>query len=445
MLPDLDDPVRRRRFEAAIALAATVPETDPVRRVAHVRALIAAQSRSGTHAADGPDSGTAEFTSAELTSAEFMTAAFAQAELRKRASDKFGSAADQLYFTSDGLQQSTRREVADHRADRFERAGLATVLDLCCGIGADALAFERAGLVVEAVEREPATAQIARANLAAGAAGDAGPARVIVGAAEDADWSTAESVFIDPSRRSARGRTFDPAAYSPAFDFVTEVIRTATWAAAKLGPGLDHALIPPGVEAEWTSFRAGVKEAVLWSRGFTEPSVTRRATVLSALRPKLSLTDADPAETAIGAIGSYLYEPDGAIIRAGLVQQAAAVLGGWRIDEHLAYLSTDQAPNGTWNALAKGYRVLETLPYSVKRLRTELRRREVGIVEIKKRGVDIDPAVLRRELKPSGPNSITVLLARVGEKRLAVLAEPVGIPTGRHSDPDVYRSGDHGR
>jgi hypothetical protein len=105
------------------------------------------------------------------------------------------------------------------------------------------------------------------------------------------------------------------------------------------------------------------------------------------------------------------------------VQQVAALLpGGRRIDEHLAYLSCD-APVST--ALARGYRVLDVLPYSVKRLRAELKRREVGIVEIKKRGVDIDPAALRRELNPRGPQSITVLLARVGESRLAVLAEPV--------------------
>ena len=69
--------------------------------------------------------------------------------------------------------------------------------------------------------------------------------------------------------------------------------------------------------------------------------------------------------------------------------------------------------------------MLDVLPYSVKRLRAELHRRQVGIVEIKKRGVDVDPAALRRELAPTGPNSLTVLLARVGERRLAVLADPV--------------------
>jgi hypothetical protein len=104
------------------------------------------------------------------------------------------------------------------------------------------------------------------------------------------------------------------------------------------------------------------------------------------------------------------------------VRQAAAMLAGGRIDEHLAYLTSD-VPSA--NALARSYRVLEVLHYSVKRIRAELRRREVGVVEIKTRGVDVDPAALRRTLKPSGPNSLTVLLARVGQDHLAVFAEPV--------------------
>jgi hypothetical protein len=108
------------------------------------------------------------------------------------------------------------------------------------------------------------------------------------------------------------------------------------------------------------------------------------------------------------------------------VQQAAALLpGGRRIDEHLAYLAADAEPAAPLAGLARGYRVLAVLPYSVKRLRTELNRRQVGVLEIKKRGVDVDPAALRRQLKPAGPNQLTVLLARVGEQRLAVLADPV--------------------
>jgi len=390
---DLASPAGRAELERAIGLAESVTEADPVRRAAAVRRMLAPR---------------------------LATAALTQAGLRAAARAKFGELAATMLFTAEGLEQATRRDVADHRAARFAEAGLGAVTDLCCGIGSDALAFVRAGLRVQGIERDPATAAVAAANTAGL------PVRVDVGSAEQADWRAAESVFLDPARRGAHGRTFDPAAYSPSFDFTLGVLSGARHAAAKLGPGIGHGLIPPELEAEWVSFGGGVKEAVLWSPGFTAGGVRRRATVLPA---GLQLTDADPAEPGIGPVGSLLYEPDGAVIRAGLVQQLAALLpGGRRIEEQLAYLSADAPAQGPAAGLARGFRVLDVLPYSLKRLRAELRRRGVGIVEIKKRGVDIDPAVLRRELKPAGPNSITVLLARVGDQHLAILAEPVARP-----------------
>jgi SAM-dependent methyltransferase len=380
---DLSTAAGRSAFEQAIAIAQSVTEADPVRRTAKVRALLE------------PD---------------LATAALAQAELRARARAKFGDQAQRLYFTSDGLEQATRAEIADHRAARFAAAGVGSVLDLCCGIGADVAAFVRAGLVVTAVERDPATAAFAQANCPTAA--------IEIGAAEDAEWGTADAVFLDPARRTTRGRTFDPASYSPSLDFVLSVLAGSRYAAAKLGPGIDHALIPQDSEAEWVSFDGRVKEAVLWSAGFA--TARRRATVLPA---GVELTDHDALADDVGPVGRYLYEPDGAVIRAGLVQQAAALLpGGRRLDEHLAYLSADVAVTSPF---ARGYAVHEVLPYSVKRLRAELARREVGIVEIKKRGVDIDPSALRRELKPRGVNSLTVILARVGDQRLAVLATPL--------------------
>ena len=184
---------------------------------------------------------------------------------------------------------------------------------------------------------------------------------------------------------------------------------------------MDHALVPAGWRPSGCPARRGEGGGALVGRLHRTGAVRRRATVLPAGR---QLSDADPAEARVGAVGDYLYEPDGAVIRAGLVQQLAALLpGGRRIAEQLAYLSADApAPAGR---PGRGFRVLEVLPYSVRRLRAELARRQVGIVEIKKRGVDVDPAALRRQLKPAGPHSITVLLARVGEDHLAILAEPV--------------------
>lgn len=396
LLQVLDRPNGRAELEQAITLAQQLPDKDPIHRIAALRRSL---------------------------DPALAAAALAQAELRAAARTKFGAQAEKLLFTPDGLEQATQAELADHRAARYASTGIASVLDLCCGIGADVLAFQRAGLAVTGVELDQQTAVIVAANTGA---------PIIVGEAKTADWRMADAVFCDPARRTRRGRTFAPNNFSPSFGFVTEVLGTARFAAAKLAPGLNHDLIPAGIEAEWVSFAGGVKETVLWSSGFGQPGISRRATIFPSGRfpSGRQLTDADEANPSVGGIGDYIYEPDGAVIRAGLVQQVAALLpGGRRIDEHLAYLSCDGPLLASGDlALARGFRVLEVLPYSVKRLRSALAKRGVGIVEIKKRGVDIDPAALRRELKPTGPNSLSVLLARVGEQRLAVLAEPVPSP-----------------
>ncbi|MCW2539586.1 MAG: cytosine methyltransferase [Frankiales bacterium] len=426
MQPDLKTAAGRDELERAITVARSITETDPVRRAGRLRALL---------------------------EPELATLALSQSVLRARAQDKFGPAAERMFFTVAGLEQASRTEVADHRAARFAArppAAAGPVLDLCCGIGGDLLAFARAGLAGHGVDRDPATVELARANLAGFPGVD-----VSVGAAEDAHWQAAAAVFLDPARRTGQVRHFDPAAYSPSYDFVRLVLAESPWSAAKLAPGLDHGLIPDGVEAEWVSYRHGVKETVLWSAAFAEyaastgsassagsavsaPSpVRRRATMLPSAR---QLTDTDPAQSAVGALGDYVYEPDGAIIRAGLVQQLAARLpGGRRLDEHLAYLTADGRLADGDASMARGYRVLDVLDYSVKRLATELRRRQIGIAEIKKRGVDIDPAVLRRRLNLAGTESITVLLARVGHRRLAILAQPIELQADpvQDSEPDV--------
>ncbi len=407
MAVDVSSAAGRAVLESAVAVARSVPERDPVRRAASVRARLAGLPVPG-----------------DLTVAELATAALTQVELRDRAAAKFGAAAERMWFTAAGLEQSTRSELADHRAARFAAAGVHAVLDLGCGIGGDALGMLRHDLSVTAVERDPATAAVAAANLATALA-DRAPgappvsATVQVCDAERSGWPGAEAVFLDPARRAGARRTFDPHAFSPSLDFVLAVLAEVPVAAAKLAPGLDHALVPGGLHAEWVSFAGGVKEAVLYTAAF-ELGPAHRSAV--ALPEGVRLSDTDAEELALGGVAEFVHEPDGAFIRAGLVTQVAAALGARRLDEHLAYLTGDRPAD---SCLARSYRVLDVADYSLKRLAAELRRREVGVLEIKKRGVDVDPAVLRRQLRLRGTASMTVVLARVGSRRLAVLAEPV--------------------
>ncbi|MFI7046527.1 class I SAM-dependent methyltransferase [Streptosporangium sandarakinum] len=346
--------------------------------------------------------------------AALTSAALTQAALRERAREKFGSDAAVMYFTPHGLEQATRREVADHRARRVPAGS--RVADVCCGIGGDLLALARAGCVVEAVDADPLTAAVARANADALGLGD----RVTVRAAEAAtvDPTAFDVLFADPARRTARGRTFDPMAYSPPWPEVLGMVAKAPAACLKVAPGIPYEFIPAGAEAEWVSWRGDVKEAAIWCGGLAGDA-GRRATMLPS---GVTLTPDPGAEPApVGAIGRHLYEPDGAAVRAHLVAEVARQVGGRLLDERIAYITGDTGATTPW---AARYEVHEMMPFSLKRLRAALRERGAGTVTVKKRGSAVDVERLRRDLRLSGGGSATVVLTRVGERPFALICSP---------------------
>ena len=347
-------------------------------------------------------------------SPEHVAAAMTQVELRRRAGAKFGDLAAAMYFTPDGLEQSTRLRVAEHRAARVAAARPSSVLDAGCGIGGDLVAFARAGLTTAGIDRDPLRVAVAEANLAALGLGGA----VQVADAESLDLSGFGVVFADPARRTDRGRVFDPDAYAPPWSFVEQLLRRPS--AVKVAPGVPHDLVPAGVEAEWVSDEGDLKEAVLWSPQLA--TVRRRATVV---RPHglATLTDEDdPGEQGLRDVGRFLYEPDDAVIRAGLVTAVAAGVHGGLVDPHIAYVTGDD-PFVT--PFARGYEVLEVLPYREKTLKAALRSRGIGRLTIKKRGVDVVPDELRRRLGLHGEQEATLVLTRVAGHGAALLVRPL--------------------
>jgi SAM-dependent methyltransferase len=347
-------------------------------------------------------------------SPEQVAAAMTQARLRRRGRAKFGDLADRMYFTPDGLEQSTRLRVAEHRAARIAAARPTSVLDVGCGIGGDLVAFARAGLTAAGIDRDPLRVAVASANLSALTLGGAAQATD----AETLDLSGFGVVFADPARRTDRGRVFDPDAYSPPWSFVERLLGRPS--VVKVAPGVPHDLVPEGVEAEWVSDQGDLKEAVLWSPQLA--TVRRRATVIRS-HGLATLTDEDdPADRAVREVGGFLYEPDDAVIRAGLVTAVAAGVHGGLVDEHIAYVTSDAAYT---TPFARGYEVLEELPYREKALKAALRERGIGPVTIKKRGVGVVPEELRRRLALHGEQEATLVLTRVGGKGTALLVRPI--------------------
>ena len=342
--------------------------------------------------------------------ADLVAAAVTQNHLRGKATAKFGDDALRMYFTHDSLEQSTRQRVAIHRAARLAASGAERVVDLGCGIGGDLVAMARAGLTVRGVEVDPVRAAIADANLRAlGLTGE-----IITADARSIELGPNEVAFIDPARRDGRGRTFSTADLQPPWDWVRQLLEGR--AVAKVMPGIAHDAVPHGVEAEWVSDGGDLVEACLWGAPFA--TATRRATVL----PSGAGLVAVGAPVALGQPGSYIHEPDDAVIRSGLVGELAASMSGWLIDTHIAYISSDFAET---TPLARGFRIIDELPFREKPLKAALQVRRIGTLTVKKRGVDLVPEELIKRLKLKGPNPATVIMTRARGEGRAFLVERV--------------------
>ncbi|MET8452443.1 methyltransferase domain-containing protein [Streptomyces sp. NPDC005209] len=348
--------------------------------------------------------------------ADLVSAALGQARLRQRAAAKFGAEdAERMFFTPNGVEQSTRASVATYRAGRLRELGVTSVADLCCGIGGDAIALARAGIRVLAVDRDPLTVQVARANADVLGLGDL--IEVREADVTEVDTAAHDAVFVDPARREGRGRIFDPEAYSPPLSWAVGAATAARVAALKIAPGIPHEAIPAEAEAEWISDGGDVKEAVLWFGAGVQPG-TVRATLLPGPRSLLGRGLPDPG---VRPVGRYLYEPDGAVIRAHLVAEVADSLDGGLVDPTIAYVTADELRPTPY---ASAYEITDQLHFNVKKLKALLREREVGTLTVKKRGSAVEPEELRRKVKPQGPRSATVFLTRVAGAPTMLIGSP---------------------
>lgn len=213
----------------------------------------------------------------------------------------------------------------------------------------------------------------------------------------------------------------NPSDWVPSLDFVFEKAQYHPLG-VKLSPALDHALIPSGAEAQWISVDGEVVETGLWFGALRRPNITRSALIMRG-GGVAELSAPGPAEDEpVAKLGRYLYNPDGAVIRSQLLGDLARQLRAFPVSEQIAYLSSDTL---TPTPFARSFEITEVLPLNVKKLRTALAERDIGILEISKRGSDHDPAILRKELKLRGRNSATLILTRLEGKHAALLCQPV--------------------
>ncbi|CAB4631676.1 unannotated protein [freshwater metagenome] len=354
-----------------------------------------------------------------------VAAVLTQAKLRKRAKVKFGEFADQMLFTEAGLEQASRLKVAALHAGRFRAAGIKQVADLGCGIGAEAMAMASLGIQVSAFEIDEVTAAVATYNLA-----PFDNVIVEIADVEQLDLSKFEALFFDPARRELHGpkkasaqRHFDPANFSPNYSFCLEHAVTKP-TGIKLGPGHDKRQIPTECEAQWVSVNGDLVELGLWFGKVARENIARSALLIdSSGQHEITSTESDSPNAELAEIGSYVYEPDNSLIRSSLMADFAKPLGLTLISPEIAYLSSNEKISSPW---LKGYQVIDNLVFDRKKLKAYVREHNIGILEIKKRGSDISPEELRKQLAPKGEGAATLIVTRVGDAHRVLVTQPIG-------------------
>ena len=354
-----------------------------------------------------------------------------QWSLRQKAQEKMGTeAAKNCLFTRDGLEQATRKIVARQRAKRFAAAGVTSLVDLGCGNGADSRELARSCPDFQAVDISPAAATCAAINLS-----DLPGAQVFCESAENiAAQKTLPALFVDPARRAATGRVLAPAAWSPPLGKVLEWGKRAPFLAVKMAPGIDLANLPAGYHAQWVSVAGDLVECALYSPGLAPEGPGRSALVIHGdqVRQYQCATARNPGESHLqvrqaASLGNYLFDPDPAVIRAGILPDLCERLGGAPVSTGIAYLTGNTLPTGEDAPALHCYQIVENLPLKSKTISSYLRSRQATRLDVLKRGVALDIASWRKKVMPKkqrdwSPRTVTVALTRVaGAHRCLVL------------------------
>jgi hypothetical protein len=360
-----------------------------------------------------------------------------QMELRRRAAEKF-TAGQRMFFTRRGLEQASDEAVARYKAGRLPRGQ--PIADLCCGIGGDLMALALRGAVT-GIERDPVTAALARANLKAACSTDSSqPPRVLVEDVNSFLVTDCSAWHIDPDRRPEGRRTSRVDLAEPGAHVVARLLGECPNAAIKLAPAAmfshskQHAsdretsAVPwQDAELEWISRKRECRQLVAWLGSLANNPGQRRATVLA--NDLAARGDELVRATFVGQpnlrvpvapqIGRFVFEPDAAVLAGNLTGALAGDLALQAVAEGVAYLTADK---GQSTPLLDAFEVLDVMPYRPRALTAWLRARGIGRLEVKKRGVDLNPVHVRRELKVKGDLQATLLLCCIGRKATAILA-----------------------
>jgi len=394
---------------------------DP-RALAELEQLAAGDPTAAASSRLQPTAAQLQRTRARLGSPELASAVWRLALARRKGRTKFADA-DRLWLDLVAVEQATAPAVALWKASRLVSAAGGSygsrptvILDLCCGVGSDALALAQVGANLVALDRDAGMIQRVTWNARVrgvdkylrGVVGNAAhpPCRLIGG------W-----LHVDPDRRPGQDhrrarqrRAVTIAGYQPGPDVLERLIERTQGGAVKFSPADDWPDFAArleargiAVEVEVISWMRECKEATLWYGAAAEVAgARRRATALPSGR---TWTDCDARRVADGTLwpsspsrescprGAFLFDPDPCLERAGLLDGFARAWGLTRLEPALGcdwlMIHGDEAETmerdrlaslNSWGGL---YRVESEGPADLKFWRARLREMGVGRVVVK--------------------------------------------------------------
>lgn len=350
---------------------------------------------------------------------DLARAALEIAILRREAIVKFPFA-DKLYFTRQALEQASSYEVSSYRSERFRQ--FSSIADLGCSIGGDSFSL---ALISPTIGVDFDLLRILMASANFHALGLSAQVQLVQSNLSFAPPLAPGSVaiYFDPARRSTEHRFFSVQQYQPPLSIIKNWLLKFPALGVKTSPGVNlPELGEYDAEIEFISLRGELKEATLWFGPLK--TAYRRATILPGPHQIVGDCPKHPSMVTkpIRDPGLFLYEPDPAVIRAGLVVELAEMLNASQLDPDIAYLTSDTI---TPTPFARLWSIEDWFPFHLKRLRAYLHQHGIGHVTVKKRGSPIEPEYLIHELRLKGDQICILVLTHLRGEPIVIICKGV--------------------
>ena len=388
----------------------------------HWRRLLEPEHRALVDAAEAadPSNPSAVMKLRKLGDAELVRLALQLTAARRKAADKFPGIAKELVADPTGVEQASSLACAEYKAQRFAEAGFSEVLDLCCGIGGDAMGMRSAGIKVTGFDCDPVRAWMFRQNVG--------------GEAVVTDVSSVNvagrAIHLDPARRNESGRIFDVADYLPPIGVIRQLIHDSAAAAVKLAPGIDREqlLTELGLaehlpaEVAFISENGRMVQAVLWVGEVARHTVS--ATMIRQGCVETISGDPTVMPPAIhrDELPRYLHTVDPAAERAELLGVLCDQHGLTMPHPALGLLVGERCVASPW---LSGFELIAAMPWRRDKVKAWLEQHQAGIVEVKTRGKAVDPDHEQTALRGAGDERFTVFILRWDRQVRALITRRV--------------------